>query len=100
MKNVYEVLRQKEQLLERTQREIEALQLVTPLLINKDDCRNVQRQKEQVRDRAHTEIDALNLVAPLLVDKEEAKAAGAGASTVAEGPEQPKDLKDALKRWP
>lgn len=41
MKNVYEVLKQKEQLLQRTQKEVDSLRLVAPLLADAQDVPQV-----------------------------------------------------------
>ncbi len=40
MKNVYEVLRQKEMELTRLEKEVEALRLVAPLLSEEKECRD------------------------------------------------------------
>ena len=72
MRDVYEVLREKENAIEQVRREVEALRSVTPLL---SDARSTIPQPA-VRREAGTETisqlgEALRTVAPLLVDETE-----------------------------
>jgi hypothetical protein len=73
VRDVYEVLREKEEAIEQVRREVEALRSVTPLL---SDARSTIRQPA-VRREAGTETtsqqlgEALRTVAPLLVDENE-----------------------------
>lgn len=81
MRNVYEVLREKEDAIERVRREVEALRsvtplLVTPLLVDKLDARLNVSAPSAARWEARTETvselgEALRTVAPLLADETE-----------------------------
>jgi hypothetical protein len=73
VRDVYEVLREKQDAIEQVRREVEALRSVTPLL---SDARSTIPQLA-VRREANTETvsqelsEALRTVAPLLVDETE-----------------------------
>jgi hypothetical protein len=81
VRNVYEVLREKEDAIERVRREVEALRsvtplLVTPLLVDKLDARLNVSAPSAARWEARTETvselgEALRTVAPLLADETE-----------------------------
>jgi hypothetical protein len=76
VRNVYEVLREKEDAIERVRREVEALRSVTPLLVDKLDARlNVSvpsAARWEVRTETVSELgEALRTVAPLLADETE-----------------------------
>ena len=73
MRGVYEVLREKEDAIERVRREIEALRSVTPWLADEDARSNIPAQPA-VRGEVRTDTvmqlgEALRIVAPLLVDE-------------------------------
>jgi len=74
VRGVYEVLREKEDAIERVRREIEALRSVTPLLAYEMDARSTIPAEPAVRGEVRTETvmqlgEALRIVAPLLVDE-------------------------------
>jgi hypothetical protein len=85
MKNVYEVLRQKEMELTRLEKEVEALRLVAPLL---------SEEKENLADIAKPALaNAVNgPQAPLRVP--------AAPSTPAPQPMRAAGWDDSAKRWP
>jgi hypothetical protein len=72
VRDVYEVLREKEQAIEQVRREVEALRSVTPLL---SDARSTIPQPAVRRGAGRETIsqlgEALRTVAPLLVDETE-----------------------------
>ena len=70
MRNIYEVLREKEYAIERVRREIEALRSVTPLLADADSNIRLPELFRKVRTEAVSQQlgEALRTVAPLLLD--------------------------------
>jgi hypothetical protein len=85
MKNVYEVLRQKELELSRLEKEVEALRIAAPLL---------SEEKEQIADTAKpvltpvsTQQQPIRIPAPIAAQANNAPARAAG-------------WEDAAKRWP
>ena len=74
MRNVYEVLREKEDAIERIRREVAALRSVTPLLADTMDARLIIPAPPAARREVRTETvsqpaDALSTAAPLLADE-------------------------------
>ena len=68
MKDVYEVLQQKEADVANVRHEIQSLKLVSSLLSEKDAC-ELLRQKEADVARVRHEIENLKIVAPLLSEE-------------------------------
>jgi hypothetical protein len=85
MKNVYEVLRQKELELARLEKEVEALRVAAPLL---------SEEKEAIADAPKPTLTAAQAQQPLRIPPPVAAAANASAPARAAGWE------DAAKRWP
>ena len=48
MKNIYEVMRQKEQEIARLEKEIEALRVAAPLLVDEQDLDNIESNNKSV----------------------------------------------------
>jgi hypothetical protein len=73
MKDVYEVLQQKEAEVAGVRHEIQSLKLVSSLLLSEEfalnDVRELLRQKEADVDRVRNEIENLKIVGPLLSDE-------------------------------
>jgi hypothetical protein len=72
MKDVYEVLQQKEAEVASVRQEIQSLKLVSSLLSDKSalqDVRELLRQKEADVARVRDEIENLKIVAPLLLEE-------------------------------
>ena len=77
MRDIYEVLREKEDAIERVRREVNALRSVTPLLVDKMAARlNVSAPPAaggEVRSEMVSQVvDALSTAAPLLADETDA----------------------------
>lgn len=53
MRNIYEVLQQKERQLERCKAEVAALRLVAPLLADDEDLRQAIAHKKQEKEQAN-----------------------------------------------
>lgn len=68
MKNVYEVLQQKEREAERLRREILALRLATPLLVDVAGAAQSSRLTPPSQQQVREWKEALSLAAPLLAD--------------------------------
>jgi len=85
MKNVYEVLRQKELELARLEKEVEALRVAAPLLSD---------EKESVADAPKPALTAAQAQQPLRIPPPVVATATAPAPSRAAGWE------DAAKRWP
>ena len=85
MKNVYEVLRQKELELARLEKEVEALRVAAPLL---------SEEKESIADSPKPSLSAAQAAQPLRISPPVAAAANATSPARAAGWE------DAAKRWP
>ena len=86
MKNVYEVLRQKELELTRLEKEVEALRVVAPLLS--------EEAKEQALDAPKPTLTATPPTQPIRIPPPVVAAATTPAPARAAGWE------DAAKRWP
>jgi hypothetical protein len=84
MKNVYEVLRQKELELARLEKEVEALRVAAPLL---------SEEKEAVADAPKPTLTAAQAQQPLRIPPPVAAAANAAPARAA-------GWEDAAKRWP
>ena len=72
MKEIYELLQQKEADLAHVRKEIEGLRIVGPLLSNESpskDAFELLQQKEEGVARVRREIESLQIVAPLLSDE-------------------------------
>ena len=85
MKNVYEVLRQKELELARLEKEVEALRVAAPLLSD---------EKESVSDSPKPSLTAAQAAQPLRIPPPVVTSATAPAQPRAAG------WDDAAKRWP
>jgi len=85
MKNVYEVLRQKELELARLEKEVEALRVAAPLLSD---------EKESVSDSPKPSLTAAQAAQPLRIPPPVVTSATAPAPTRNAGWEE------AAKRWP
>ncbi len=85
MKNVYEVLRQKELELARLEKEVEALRVAAPLL---------SEEKEPIAEAPKPSLTAAQAQQPLRIPPPVAAAANASVPARAAGWE------DAAKRWP
>ena len=69
MKEIYDILQQKEGDLAHVRKEIEGLRIVGPLLSNESppkDAFELLQQKEACVTRVRREIESLHIVAPLL----------------------------------
>ena len=86
MKNVYEVLRQKELELTRLEKEVEALRIAAPLLS--------EEMKESVSEPPKPTLTAAAPQQPIRIPSPAVTAAAAGPPARAAGWE------DAAKRWP
>jgi len=87
MKNVYEVLRQKEQELARLEKEVEALRIAAPLL---------SEEKEQISDTT-----AKPALAPVSTPPQPVRIpAPIAAAQAANAPARAAGWEDAAKRWP
>lgn len=76
MKEIYELLQQKEADLAHVRKEIEGLRIVGPLLSNEPtpkDAFELLQQKEACVTRVRREIESLQLVAPLLSEELESR---------------------------
>jgi len=72
MREIYELLQQKEADLAHVRKEIDALRTVEPLLSNESppkDAFELLQQKEACVTRVRREIESLQLVAPLLSEE-------------------------------
>jgi hypothetical protein len=72
MKEIYELLQQKEADLAHVRKEIEGLRIVEPLLSNESTLKNafeLLQQKESGVARVRREIESLKIVAPLLSEE-------------------------------
>ncbi len=85
MKNVYEVLRQKELELARLEKEVEALRVAAPLLSDEN--------KESISDTPKPTLSAAQAQQPLRIPAPVAAAASAPPARAA-------GWEDAAKRWP
>lgn len=83
MKNVYEVLRQKEQELSRLEREVEALRIAAPLL---------SEEKESGVDSAKPTLTAPTSQSPIRIP--------AAVAAVTASPSRAAGWEDTAKRWP
>ncbi len=87
MKNVYEVLRQKEQELIRLEKEVEALRVAAPLLSDdKDNSTDIEHNKPTLAGTVTTQQ-------PIRIPQ--TAAAGAGAQ-----PARAAGWEESAKRWP
>ena len=84
MKNVYEVLRQKELELTRLEKEVEALRIAAPLL---------SEEKEQVADISKPTLTATSVQQPIRIPTPAVAAAVVPPARVA-------GWEDTAKRWP
>ena len=84
MKNVYEVLRQKELELARLEKEVEALRVAAPLL---------SEEKEAIADAPKPTLTAAQAQQPLRIPPPVAAAANSAPARAA-------GWEDAAKRWP
>ena len=85
MKNVYEVLRQKEMELTRLEKEVEALRLVAPLL-------SEEKESESARPALATAVNGPQAPARIPV--------AAAAGSTAPQPVRAAGWEDTGKRWP
>jgi len=85
MKNVYEVLRQKEQELARLEKEVEALRIAAPLL---------SEEKEQVSETAKPAL------APVSTQQQPIRIPAPIAAQAGNAPARAAGWEDAAKRWP
>ena len=72
MKEIYEVLHQKESELAQVRKQIEGLNIVAPLVPNEsplEDAFELLQRKEAGVARVRHEIESLQIVAPLLSDE-------------------------------
>lgn len=85
MKNVYEVLRQKEQEMARLEKEVEALRIAAPLL--SDEKEQVVEAPKPSLAAVNTQQQPVRIPAPITAQAANAPARAAG-------------WEDAAKRWP
>ena len=85
MKNVYEVLRQKEQELTRLEKEVEALRIAAPLL---------SEEKEQIAEAAKPALT------PVSTQQQPIRIPAPIAAQAANAPARAAGWEDAAKRWP
>jgi hypothetical protein len=90
MKNVYEVLRQKELELTRLEKEVEALRVAAPLLSDdKDSAAELEHNKPTLAGTVLTQQ-------PIRIPQPAAAAAGGGSAQTARAA----GWEDSAKRWP
>ena len=85
MKNVYEVLRQKEQELTRLEKEVEALRIAAPLL---------SEEKEQIAEAAKPALT------PVSAQQQPIRIPAPIAAQAVNPPARAAGWEDAAKRWP
>jgi hypothetical protein len=91
MKNVYEVLRQKEMELARLEKEVEALRLVAPLLSEEN---NISNSKE-ASDTAKTSFGMGTTQQPIRIPQTAVAASASPTQTV-----RAAGWEETAKRWP